>query len=244
MKVFEIFYLIVEPFFPALYKQVRIRLRKLTRISTRQLKILDVGGRKSHYTIGLPAEIIISDLPKESDIQKRLNLGINESIINQTLRRRSNIKEIILDDMVNSKLPDDEFDGVIAIEVIEHIEEDENFLDNIYRVLKPEGFLLLTTPNGDSIVNTNPDHKRHYLKKQLEKILNKKFEINELIYIVKNTKSRKIGLYSWSLKNPVKTIRSMYSNIISRSESNKTGLELNPDRTSNILALVYKPKGF
>ena len=44
-------------------------------------KILDVGGRKSPYTIGIPAEITIIDLPRDSEIQQKLNLGINSTVI-------------------------------------------------------------------------------------------------------------------------------------------------------------------
>ncbi len=40
-----------------------------------------------------------------------------------------------------------EFDVVIAAEVIEHIVSTEDFLANCYSVLKPDGILILTTPN-------------------------------------------------------------------------------------------------
>lgn len=39
------------------------------------------------------------------------------------------------------------FDLVIAQEVIEHIERPYDFLRRVWRVLKPGGYLLLTTPN-------------------------------------------------------------------------------------------------
>ena len=39
------------------------------------------------------------------------------------------------------------FDVVFAGEVIEHLVDTDNFLDEIFRVLKKDGFLVLTTPN-------------------------------------------------------------------------------------------------
>ncbi|MBO8180457.1 MAG: methyltransferase domain-containing protein [Archaeoglobus sp.] len=47
------------------------------------------------------------------------------------------------------KLPfkDGVFDIVVATEVIEHFVEGELFLAEVYRVLKQNGFLILTTPN-------------------------------------------------------------------------------------------------
>lgn len=43
------------------------------------------------------------------------------------------------------------YDLVIAIEVLEHLTEPMNFVENCLKALKPNGSLLLTTPNGDFI---------------------------------------------------------------------------------------------
>lgn len=47
-----------------------------------------------------------------------------------------------------SKLPfdDNTFDVAIALDVLEHIEQDDQALDDWYRVLKPGGFLIITVP--------------------------------------------------------------------------------------------------
>jgi SAM-dependent methyltransferase len=47
----------------------------------------------------------------------------------------------------------DYFDAVFAGEVIEHVFDTDHFLDEIYRVLKPTGTLILTTPNLSSLYN-------------------------------------------------------------------------------------------
>lgn len=46
---------------------------------------------------------------------------------------------------------EDCFDIVIATEIIEHLFDTDAFLQRIHRVLKPEGLLILTTPNIASI---------------------------------------------------------------------------------------------
>lgn len=43
------------------------------------------------------------------------------------------------------------FDVVFCIEVIEHLKNPSQLVDEIHRVLKPGGILVLTTPNVDSI---------------------------------------------------------------------------------------------
>lgn len=53
----------------------------------------------------------------------------------------------ITDPIVQSKLPMTTFDVVIANDVLEHVEDTEAFVDVIYRVMKPGGFLALSVPN-------------------------------------------------------------------------------------------------
>lgn len=86
------------------------------------------------------------------------------------------------------------FDVVLAGEIIEHLTDPDNFLVNIKRVLKPEGILILSTPNLASLgrrillflgrnpyieaskykeVNGFPSvgHLRYFVKDSLYKIL-------------------------------------------------------------------------
>lgn len=48
--------------------------------------------------------------------------------------------------------PDDHFDAVVSVEVIEHVEDQFAFLREMHRVAKPGGFVLVTTPN---LLNVN-----------------------------------------------------------------------------------------
>jgi hypothetical protein len=136
MKPFEIAYLCAEPFLPPLYGLVRRRLIELSENGMQEPRILDVGGRKSHYTIGVPGEVTVTDLPRESDIQKSLNLGINAPIIEQTIRRRTNVREVLFDDMTCSRLPDNTFDCVVAVEVLEHVQNVINAFESSGEAIK------------------------------------------------------------------------------------------------------------
>jgi 2-polyprenyl-3-methyl-5-hydroxy-6-metoxy-1,4-benzoquinol methylase len=49
-----------------------------------------------------------------------------------------------------SSFDSDFFDVITAFDVAEHVEDEDFFLKEIYRVLKKEGLLLLITPNADS----------------------------------------------------------------------------------------------
>lgn len=47
--------------------------------------------------------------------------------------------------------PDAQFDAVVTFDVIEHVEHDLPFMQEIHRVLRPGGKLLLGTPNRDRL---------------------------------------------------------------------------------------------
>lgn len=46
-------------------------------------------------------------------------------------------------------IPDGQFDCVVSIDVLEHLEQDQPFLKQVKRVLKLHGKALVTVPNGD-----------------------------------------------------------------------------------------------
>lgn len=242
MKIYEMGRLLAEPVLPPLYKQVRARLREIIKKSPGSPLILDVGGRKSPYTIGIPAQITVIDLPRSSEVQEELNLGINDNIVKQAYQRRSNIKDVILGDMTCSDLPDESFDYVVSVEVIEHVEADERFVSEILRVLKPGGTVLLTTPNGDWVENKNPDHKRHYKKRELNALLNKYFEEVTVDYAIAGGFYRKLGLRSWSLNHPLITASSIFGNVVNSIQSANGELKHRAEGTHHLIAVARKTR--
>ena len=56
---------------------------------------------------------------------------------------------------VNKKLPfkDESFDVIFAGELIEHIFDDIEFLNEVHRLLRREGYVIITTPNLLSLKN-------------------------------------------------------------------------------------------
>jgi 2-polyprenyl-3-methyl-5-hydroxy-6-metoxy-1,4-benzoquinol methylase len=55
-------------------------------------------------------------------------------------------------------LPNQKYDVVVCLDVIEHIVPAEQLLEEIYRILKPSGFLIISTPNFGYLVD-----RLHYL---------------------------------------------------------------------------------
>ena len=240
MKIYETGRLLAEPFLPPLYKQVRSRLLELVNKTGTNPSILDVGGRKSPYTIGVPARITVIDLPRQSEIQQQLNLGINETVFEQIKKRRSNIETVSLDDMTRSDLADREFDFAVSVEVLEHVEEDELFVSEVARVLKPGGIFLMTTPNGDWVENKNPDHKRHYRKNQLADLLEKYFGAVSVEYAVAGGRCRKMGLKPWSAYHPLQTAGSIFGNVVNSFQSAGEKIKSSATHTHHLFAMACK----
>lgn len=67
------------------------------------------------------------------------------------------------------------YDVVICFQTIEHIKYDETFVKDIYRVLKPGGKLILTTPNKKMSLTRNPWHEREYTAETMHNIIGNTF---------------------------------------------------------------------
>jgi SAM-dependent methyltransferase len=229
---------------PVHLQTVHRDLRKLVANDARRgkrLSILDVGGRKSPYTIGLKADITLLDVPQEVGTKSELNLGFTEEILTNLQKKRSNIKDLVIEDMTQSTLKEASFDAVVCVEVIEHIENDEAFVMHIARVIQKGGWAYFTTPNGDFIKNEgpdkNPDHIRHYTKASLEQLLSKYFDEVDVYYAVATGKYRIMGLNSFSFKNPWRFFKSVLGNLVNKYQSK--GVDKSENFTAHLIAKAY-----
>jgi len=102
------------------------------------------------------------------------------------------VERFFIDDKTKLPFKNDFFDLVIAGEIIEHIYDTDFFLREIYRLLKKDGFLLISTPNIASfgrrlmlffglnpIIEISPNeqnssgHIRYFTFRTLKKLLKK-----------------------------------------------------------------------
>jgi len=102
-------------------------------------------------------------------------------------------------------LEDNTFDWVITFQVIEHIQNDDLFIKEIYRVLKPGGKVVITTPNKKLSLTRNPWHIREYFPKELENLLKKYFNKLDLKGIHGNEKV--MGYYEENKKSVRKVMK-------------------------------------
>lgn len=241
MTAYERIYSILEPATEVHFRKVRRLLRSL--IGNRpDFRLLDVGGRKSQYTIGLPCGVWVVDLPSRSELQQSLGLGLTADMVARLYRYRSNIREVRLEDFTRSTLPDSSFDGVVSVEVIEHVEDDGAFIRQIRRVLRAGGFALLTTPNGETVENRNPDHKRHYSRRELLERLSAEFSDVDVFYGVRQGLLHRWSQPLWTSLRPLdlatapwRFVCLLLNNLLERQRSDT------PAGNDLLFALVRKP---
>ena len=90
-------------------KDILELVKKSRDSSNQKFSILDVGGRKSPYTIGIKAEVTLLDIPQEEGTRTDLNLGFTSEILESIKEKRSNIASLVVQDMVKSKLKDESY---------------------------------------------------------------------------------------------------------------------------------------
>ena len=145
----------------------------------KNLTVADIGGGAGEFTqllrnqgyntllVDGNANSVATEQKKGSDaVQADLNVGLNE-------------------------IPDCSVDGAVSLEVIEHIVPAEHLLREIFRIVKPGGFVVISTPNFSYVldriaylfgkdVKEEGYHFRFYTKRKLRDMISAAgFEIVE-----------------------------------------------------------------
>lgn len=108
---------------------------------TRDITLLDSGCGSGFFS-----DYILNNVISCSKV-----IGVDiQDWVNNELKKNSNFK-FILTDAVKLDLPPESVDIVLSVDVIEHVKNDKKYLDEIARVLKKDGILIVITPNFDRI---------------------------------------------------------------------------------------------
>ena len=133
---------------------------------------------------GYGIEIIASKTDKFVTIDKYKS----EILSNKNMLEKDNIEFVKMSVPPLKSIPDNFFDFVITFQVIEHVKEDKTFTEEIYRVLKNNGKLVVTTPNKKMSLTRNPWHVREYTVDELDKLLSMFFQSVEKLGVFGNNK--------------------------------------------------------
>jgi len=166
-------------------------LKKYINLNQPQI-ILDVGSRYGGYVYPLlqikKHEIISLDkYPSSFAIEqyKKLTTPGKHSAIKRVLKEKTalllNTKEIaaLQGDITCTPFNDNSFDLILASSIIEHVKDQQQMIDECYRILKPEGILYLSFPPYYSPVGGHYLSPFHYLPQNISFWIFKKLHPNK-----------------------------------------------------------------
>lgn len=95
--------------------------------------------------------------------------------------------EFAVMDAAHLEFADDNFDAVVAIELIEHLKDHGKFLSEVRRILKPSGIFILSTPHlrnpPRGYITNSPYHFREFSPADFENALREHFDAVEILGI-------------------------------------------------------------
>jgi len=90
---------------------------------------------------------------------------VGADIVSEPLKRLSNQYPdipFLRMNLVDCALPAETFDAVIALNVLEHIEQDGSAVEQIFRILKPGGMFVVEVPQGPALYDRYDRELRHF----------------------------------------------------------------------------------
>ena len=133
----------------------------------------------------------ISNIPEiemkiEEKVKENWVIDIDNNKLSKAKKYLKRTK-VILGDINTYNFEEGYFDKIIALEVLEHLENDISVLIQINKILKTNGTLVVGVPSTNLLHIINPvkyvEHKRHYSKNLIKERLEKtRFKIVHFNY--------------------------------------------------------------
>ncbi len=120
-----------------------------------------------------------SDLLLKEGAKKIFSVDISQEAIEYCRKKYKNDKiSFIVGDVKQIPVEDDSIDVVVSFETVEHIsfEEQKKFMQEIKRVLKSDGMLIMSTPNTIVYPKNNPYHIKELSPNEFKKLLSGYFK--------------------------------------------------------------------
>jgi len=178
------------------------------------LKLLEDVSRDSKVLdIGCSGGVLIQELANKG-LKNLVGIDADQSAV---LLARNRGLNVMLVDAIKTNFEDENFDMIIAADVLEHIENDNQALKEWDRILKKGGKIIILVPAFMFLWRKHDEenqHKRRYSKKQLlKKLKGAGFQIKKLSY--------------WNLSSLIPLLIKKLLNFNSKDDLNKTSNLIN-----------------
>jgi SAM-dependent methyltransferase len=100
---------------------------------------------------------------------------IGSDVVNVPLQKLANTLPgvpLLRFDLTQCPLPSNSVDGIVMLNVLEHIEDDALALQQVFRILKPKGVLIIEVPAGPHLYDAYDKVLKHYRRYDLANLRN------------------------------------------------------------------------
>ena len=199
-------------------------------------KLLDYGCGSGH---------LLEQLAKENNAAY-YGLDFSSDSVDEAKERtksNTNVKAVVLVDRLPSPFENDTFDTITFIETIEHLQDDmlDETMKELYRILKPGGKLLITTPFNEDLEKHftfcpfcrsafhHMQHMQSFTIERLNKLL-QQYSFNVTCCNNIDIEKWKLGSFKFFIKKSILSLATYFNLKEKRSET-----------APNLIAIASKP---
>lgn len=198
--------------------------------------VLDYGCGAGH---------LLAQMVKQDDVNF-YGLDFSADSIDETRKKtrgKTNLKELLLVDKLPTHFNDGQFDTITLIETIEHLQNEtlHETMQELFRILKPNGKLFITTPFNEDLdrnlifcpfCKSEFHHMQHMQSFNIESMntLAKKYGFDIEFCVCMDIETLRLSTLKYAIKKNLKKL------------AIATGLkDPEPEKIPNLLALFVKP---
>lgn len=138
-------------------------------------------------------------------------------------------------DLGNCPLPDRSVNVIVALNVLEHIEDDENALRQIHRILKPGGYAIIEVPANPDLYDFYDKQLHHYRRYSMKDLCKKVYRSGFCVQ-----KQTYLGVFIYPAFRFVKNRNKQIRHLNSTQDSVKDMIQFGGPYLNAILCLLMK----
>ncbi len=115
------------------------------------------GGKARVLDLGCGTGLILEEMARRT-----FAIGLDFSLKALNFCRSRGIENLVRGDVTRLPIKDGSVDLVLALDLLEHVEDDRTLLREVLRVLSPEGHILATVPAHQYLWSEHDEALHHY----------------------------------------------------------------------------------